>query len=88
MAVQLNDWCSLCSAAMRPLSRLSGCRQPGRSFWGSLLCGYFVSAALFLTSARLMKRDILKLETVMQSGSLDAVCIDPLILGPACAYRQ
>ncbi len=44
---------------------------------GSLLCGYFVSAALFLTSARLMKRDILKLETVMQSGSLDAVCIDP-----------
>ncbi len=40
---------------------------------GSILFGYFFSAALFLTSARLMKRDKLKLETVMQSGSLDAV---------------
>ena len=40
---------------------------------GSILFGYFFSAALFLTSARLMNRDKLKLETVMQSGTLDAV---------------
>ena len=40
---------------------------------GSILFGYFLSAALFLLSARLMSRDKLKLETVMQSGSLDAV---------------
>ncbi|CAL5220856.1 g2941 [Coccomyxa viridis] len=40
---------------------------------GSILFGYFVSAALFLTGARLMNRDILKLETVTKSGSLDAV---------------
>ena len=43
---------------------------------GSILFGYFFSAALFLTSARLMKKDKLRLETVMQSGSLDAVSPD------------
>lgn len=40
---------------------------------GSILFGYFFSAALFLTSAALMKRDKLKLETVMQTGSLESV---------------
>ena len=47
---------------------------------GSILFGYFVSAALFLTSARLMNRDILKLETVTKSGSLDAVRLLDLVL--------
>ncbi len=46
---------------------------------GSILFGYFVSAALFLTSARLMNRDILKLETVTKSGSLDAVRLLDLV---------
>ena len=65
---------------------------------GSILFGYFFSAALFLTSARLMKRDKLRLETVMQSGSLEAVspgsrfCYSlslPCILGiNACAKVQ
>ena len=55
---------------------------------GSLLCGYFVSAALFLTSARLMKRDILKLETVMQAGSLDAVSTKPWIRYCLCVPWQ
>ena len=43
---------------------------------GSIVFGYFLSAALFLLSARLIGRDKLKLETVMQSGSLDAVGTD------------
>ena len=40
---------------------------------GSIVFGYLFSATLFLISARLMHHDKLKLETVCQSGSLDAV---------------
>ena len=40
---------------------------------GSIVFGYLFSAALYLLSARLISGDKLKLETVMQSGSLDAV---------------
>ena len=40
---------------------------------GSIAFGYLFSATLFLISARLMHHDKLKLETVCQSGSLDAV---------------
>ena len=39
----------------------------------SIVFGYLFSAALYLLSARLISGDKLKLETVMQSGSLDAV---------------
>ena len=40
---------------------------------GSIVFGYLFSAALYLLSARLISGDKRKLETVMQSGSLDAV---------------
>ena len=48
-----------------------------RSFLlGSIVFGYLLSAALFLLSARLMRHDKARLETVCQSGSLDAVSTD------------
>ena len=40
---------------------------------GAIAFGYLVSATLFLLCARLMRHDKLRLETVCQSGSLDAV---------------
>ena len=40
---------------------------------GSIIFGYLSSAALYLVSARLMHRDLDKLEAVQQAGSLDAV---------------
>jgi hypothetical protein len=39
----------------------------------SLVFGYLFSAALYLLCARLVSGDKLKLEAVMQSGTLDAV---------------
>ena len=39
----------------------------------SIIGGYFVSAAFFLTSARLMGQDRAMLETVLQTGTLDSV---------------
>ena len=39
----------------------------------SIIGGYFVSAAFFLTSAHFMGQDQAKLETVLQTGTLDSV---------------
>ncbi|CAK0737847.1 hypothetical protein CVIRNUC_000957 [Coccomyxa viridis] len=39
----------------------------------SIIGGYFVSAALFLTSAHFISQDQAKLETVLQTGTLDSV---------------
>ena len=39
----------------------------------SIIFGYFVSAAFFLTSARFMGQDRAMLETVLQTGTLDSV---------------
>ena len=39
----------------------------------SIIGGYYVSAAFFLTSARFMGQDRAMLETVLQTGTLDSV---------------
>ena len=39
----------------------------------SIIFGYYVSAAFFLTSARFMGQDRAMLETVLQTGTLDSV---------------